>query len=249
MGLKNSKIIVFIFFITLTFIIIGKQISKANDEILVVTENWRPYNYIENGNIKGVSTEIVLQVLEKAKISYTIKVYPWARTYSLARSKKNILIYTLIRMPEREKLFAWIGQIGKEEVSSLYKLKTNTKLKLKNLHAAKKYLIGTNLNSMDHLFLKSKGFIRDKNLFIAGEIPVFIKLLFNNRIDLIAMNSATFEKEIINAGYNPEHLENILVLFKTYPYMAFSLKTNQLLINKVKKAYKALVKEGKIPKY
>jgi len=48
------------------------SITYAQD-IQVVTEDWRPYNYEENGVIKGLGTEIVEATLNEAKLPYKVK--------------------------------------------------------------------------------------------------------------------------------------------------------------------------------
>jgi len=80
--------------------------SAANAQHLrVVTENWPPYNFFnQNDQIVGSSTEVVRAVLEKAGFSYSIEVYPWARSYSIAQNNSNVLIYTILRTPFRENL-------------------------------------------------------------------------------------------------------------------------------------------------
>ena len=49
-------------------------ISIFGQTIHVVTENWVPYNYIDNNIIKGIGTEIVKIIFADAKINYDIKL-------------------------------------------------------------------------------------------------------------------------------------------------------------------------------
>ena len=90
------------------FLVIVSPVLADSLELEIVTENWRPYNYSEGGDIKGHSTEILEKVLRRSGIKYKIKVYPWARAYKIAQNRKNVLIYTIMRIPSREYLFKWI---------------------------------------------------------------------------------------------------------------------------------------------
>ncbi len=155
----------------------------ANEFIYVVTEELRPLNYEENGRIKGSATEIVRKVLEKAGASFQIKVYPWARAYSLAQNKKNILIYTINRTKTRESKFKWIGLVHTPAWDSgLYKLKNNSKIVVKKLDDAKKYRIGAIRNDVNHEFLIENGFARVEAV---GEPSRYIEMLIYGRIDMI----------------------------------------------------------------
>lgn len=210
-------------------------------ELEVVTENWRPYNYTENGKVKGVSTEIVKKVLNRAGIKYKIRVYPWARAYNMAQKKENVLIYTIIRIAQREKLFKWVRPLGNGGVTSLYRLKKNKHINPITIEEAKKYRIGANKNSMDHLWLEHNGFTI---LDTPPKVGQTIKMFFAGRFDMIAFDDAVMEAEFKNFGFDHTEADHVLPLFKTPPYMALSLSTSDDILKKLQKAYDALMKEN-----
>ena len=53
----------------------------------VITEDFPPMNYMEKGEIKGISTAIVKKVLERANIPYTLELLPWARGYEITKKR------------------------------------------------------------------------------------------------------------------------------------------------------------------
>ena len=70
----------------LTFLTLLSFASFGANHISVVTEDWPPYNYLdENGEMTGYSTKVVKKVLEKANVQYDIRLYPWARSYEMAQ--------------------------------------------------------------------------------------------------------------------------------------------------------------------
>ena len=94
--------------------------------------------------MKGVSTEVVLAVLKEVNVKAKIELYPWARAYQIATTKKNHLIYSIGRIPERENLFHWVGTIAPYK-TSLYKLKIRKDIKIGSLNDAKRYTIGCSI--------------------------------------------------------------------------------------------------------
>ncbi len=92
----------------------------SDQDINVVTENWRPYNYEENSKIKGSSTKIVQTVLNQSGFQYAINLYPWARSYQEALNNKNTLIYTIVRIPLREHLFKWVGPVAHADTVAFF---------------------------------------------------------------------------------------------------------------------------------
>ena len=85
----------------------------------LVTENYPPFNMSIDGadsakesKIIGISTEIIQELFKRAKIKYTIQLYPWKRAYWMAKNKANHGVYSTTRTPERENLFKWVGPLG-----------------------------------------------------------------------------------------------------------------------------------------
>lgn len=80
--------------------------------IHIVTEELPPYNMTRNGVVTGMSTEVVQAVLKEVNVQASIQSMPWARAYDLALHSPNVLIYSITRTGERERLFKWVGTIA-----------------------------------------------------------------------------------------------------------------------------------------
>src|SRR5512136_411438 len=88
----------------------------SGETITIVTEEFPPYNYQDNGKLIGVSTEVVEAVLKQLpEITVEFKVYPWARAYKNALENPNTLIYSLGFNEKRRDLFKWVGVIAPAE--------------------------------------------------------------------------------------------------------------------------------------
>ena len=79
-------------------------------DIEIYTENWPPLNFENGGKITGFTTDIVREIQRRTKIKGEIKLLPWKRAYFNALNKKNALIYSIVRNPQREGLFRWVGR-------------------------------------------------------------------------------------------------------------------------------------------
>ncbi|MGL6041304.1 MAG: substrate-binding periplasmic protein, partial [Deefgea sp.] len=110
-------------------------------ELPAFTENLPPLNYEENGIAQGYSVELLQAIANEAGMKINIQVMPWARAYQTALVTPNALLFTLVRNPERENLFLWIGPIAKRKVF-LFKLSQRNDITVAELSAAKKYRIG-----------------------------------------------------------------------------------------------------------
>jgi len=80
-------------------------------ELNAVTNEWPPYNYQEQGQLKGISTDILRAACQEAALRCNLQLMPWARAYNTALTQPNTLVFTAARRPEREALFNWVGPI------------------------------------------------------------------------------------------------------------------------------------------
>ena len=200
-GFMKSVMFAFTFYILSIGFIYAQEIS-------VVTEDWPPYNYKLNGKISGFGTEIVQAMLENTHIKYSLALYPWARAYHKALNEKNVLIYTMARNDEREWLFKWIGPFASRHID-LYKLKRQTDIVVNSLEEAKKYKIGAVRDDATHLFLKNHGF---DNIYIVVREDQNIKMLFKDRIKLIAGNELALAYKLKQLDYQFDQLEKVWTL-------------------------------------
>ena len=104
--------------LTLLFVWLFSSLSLHAKEapLTIVTEEWAPYNYLENGKIKGFSTEIVQEIIKKLNLKYKIQILPAARLHRLIKDEAYIMSFSLFRTKERENKYKWIGPIAKEAI-------------------------------------------------------------------------------------------------------------------------------------
>jgi len=111
--------------------------SPPQQNILLVTEQWPPFNYQEDGQLKGFSVELVQQMMAVMNSNYPIDILPSMRSTRVLASRPNTLMFSLFRTPDREDKYKWIGPLVETEVY-FYKrkdsnIKTDTLEDLKRL--------------------------------------------------------------------------------------------------------------------
>ena len=88
----------------------------AGQPVTVVTEEMEPFNFTEGGIVRGFATEIVTSAFETAGIAYNLEVLPWPRAYDRALHEPSVFIFSMARIPEREKLFTWVHALAPARV-------------------------------------------------------------------------------------------------------------------------------------
>lgn len=216
------------------------------DTLKVLTEEFPPYNYTDNGKITGFATAVVRATLEEAHIEGDFQSLPWARAYETALDGDSVLIYSIGRSPQREKLFKWVGVIAPTQYY-LFSL-PQRKLQLTRLEQAKNFQIATVNEDVGEQFLISKGFVKGKNLQSSAKYELNYEKLKLGRVDLWIMSELTAIYLARQAGDVPGQM-----LARSYAltelgsdgyYMAFGMQTPDALVERVSKALATIKSNG-----
>ncbi|MCP4398090.1 MAG: transporter substrate-binding domain-containing protein [bacterium] len=231
-----------------TCMILGVMVSAVNaQEIKVVTEEWEPNNYMENGEVVGVATDIVKATLAKSGIEAEIKVYPWARAYNMALEQENVLIYSIYRSEKREELFKWVCPIIPRSDYFLFKLKKRTDIVVNSLEDAKKYRVGVMKDDYGHQFMLGKGFEEDQSLDVASDEKINLRKLFGERVEFIIGTELTLAVRAKKLELPFDELEKTILVYSEDPdssCMAFSKQTSDELVERVRAAHEQVKAEG-----
>lgn len=236
----NAK---FIVSVILVLICIFAGVPVFGQAIQVVTEEYPPYNYSENGKVLGFCTDIVKEVLKRANVEYSIHSYPWSKSYKMAQSQPNVLIYSIGRNVEREPLFKWVDVIARTEVY-FYKLKSRVDIKIKTFDDIKKYKIGAVRDDFRAQWLMKQGIKVQLNL--VPDDRQNMRNLFARKIDIfpigefVAYHIAHQEARAFNDLEKTMYVKDMSADL----YMAFSKQTPDVVVEKCKKALFEIRKDG-----
>lgn len=163
-------------------------------KLSVITEDWAPYNFLEDGVLKGFSVEVVQHIIDRLKLKISIEVYPSMRTTLMLGSVPGTMMITMLRTPERETKYKWIGPLGDGHIY-FYK-KGDSPLEIASLDDARKVkLIGCRHAGLVLNTLKSAGFANLDPTSTDGE-SVYKKLLLG-RCDLAISDTPLGVKHIL----------------------------------------------------
>ncbi|WP_127718001.1 ABC transporter substrate-binding protein [Halobacteriovorax sp. HLS] len=147
--------------------------------IEVVTDQYPPYIYYENGKLVGIQVEILSEVMSKIKIDYTLTVYPWKRCLQLMKNQNADLLLGVMKNSDREEFMFFPDEEIVNVSNKLFSL-TNEKIKIKSNFQSK--TIGTMRG-----YYYSETFMSYKflNKMEANSHEQLLDLLFRKRVDYI----------------------------------------------------------------
>ena len=213
---------------------------KAELDLSIYTENSPPANYLADGRLQGRAVEVVREIMRRLRIPEMIEVVPWARGYSLAINKPNVALFSTTRLPQREKLFKWVGPIYSQTWG--FYGKKGGEITINSLEEAKQVArIGTYHKDAKEQYLQAKGF---RNLISANKNISNIRHLIDGHIDLWVSSDFNMPFLAMQAGVEPDKLELVFAFKKVRNYIAFSLKTNDKRVHQWQQTLDAIKNEG-----
>lgn len=247
MNLQKTRCHLFL----LAFIFPLFQVSAINATIvpqfIIMTENWEPYNFENDGEVKGISTDILVFMLERigsAQGRNDIRIYPWIRAYKMIQQEPNTLLFTTTRTEEREKMFKWVGPIFEIELD-IYALKSRN-IKINSFEDIRKHKIGTLRGDVvEDLLIKKAGMKISDFQQVSSNIQNTKKLKVG-RIDIVPQTKDTTIATSKEAGIDPDEFESVFILDKLNMYYAFHKGTPDSVIRMFQSAFDDLQKDGKV---
>jgi polar amino acid transport system substrate-binding protein len=218
--------------------------------IEVVTEELPPFQILKNGQVGGFATEIVQAAFERAELSYTISVYPWARAYNIALAKGSTCIYSIVRSPEREDKFKWAAVIARV-YATLFAYKKNSRLPPSTIEEAKGHTLVTVRDDVTHQFLLKKGFTPGTNLFVVNTSKEAFRAISSfSDVSLTILDNLTFPYRALDAGVSPDDLVPVFDIadLSLEEWVAFSKDTPDDIVARFTEAFNSLKIDGTIAK-
>jgi len=221
------------------FLLLGSGIhASAVDDLAnltYLTENFAPFNYVENDELKGFSVELLKMIWKELDIKpKEIQVYPWARAYSLLESQNNIVLFATAKTKQRAASFKWVGPITTNTRTAFIALKEK-RIRIGSLDVAKSYKVGIIRNDAAEQVLLSSGFPKEK-IESVSRFEQNIKKIYIGRIDLIAHDEYSFYHTMNARDSGKDDFETVYRFEGTIPCYAFSKNVSDSLVQKFQHA-------------
>ena len=236
-----------LYFIFLSLYSCSTLFSYAQDKPLIfLAEELPPYHFLDSeGHASGALVDVVQVVLMQAKLPGKIEIQPFARAYQATKTQNNTFMFSMLKTPNREATFQWVGQTYKS-LAVLIGLKNRQDIKLRSLESAKPYIVGTIRGYHSAHFLQENGFTEKENLSLSVTSKHLWAMLFNKRIDLVLTNYMALDRDIKKSGFDANDITPYLSLtnFPSELYISTGLTTSNETIERLASALEAIKKSG-----
>lgn len=214
--------------------------AASLSSINYLTEEYPPYNFTEDGAVKGISVDLLIEAAHHSGVvlnNQDIQIQPWARAYRDALVKPNVALFSMTRTPSREALFKWVGPISKTRVVVLAK-KTSGIVINDSLDLAQ-FKIGVIRDDVGEQLLISHGIPRD-SMQESSYAVTLAEQLHKGRIDLWAYEENVAKWWIQVSGYKASDFEPVYILQEGELFYAFNTHIDDGIIDSLQAGLDAL---------
>lgn len=217
------------------------------DDLEVLMETLPPFNYVDDGERKGFTVDIVNEILKRADIrpeGGRIKHLPWKRAYLRAQGDKPVLLLTTTRTEERENLFKWVGPLYRRE-QWIYRLAGNEDVSVSKLEDLRGYLIAVATESANHQLLLEGGYVDPEDIYSTSSVDSKIKMLLHRRVDAAPFLPLEVSHALKQQEIPVDAFEKVILLSGKYTYyLALSLATPDGTVAKLQRALDSMREDG-----
>ncbi len=221
--------------LTLCVYCTGTVNASSLESLIYYTEEYPPFNYRENGKIKGIAVDLLREAAALSGNTIpdnNIILLPWSRSYRSALLKENSGLFSTTRTPHREDLFQWVGPIDVTQVAVM--ARKSSGIVINEPLDIGKYRIGVMRDDIGEQMLFSLGVPRE-SIQEASDISILIEQLYKNRVDLIVYDERAADWLVDRAGYSKDSFESVYEMQQREIYYAFNKSVDEKLIKQLQK--------------
>lgn len=179
-------------------------------QVDVVTEELPPYQILnEDQSVSGITTDRVRELFSRVGLEPNIQMMPWARAFKTSLDNRNTFIYSIVRTPERENKFQWVGVLANTD-TRFVRLASRTDLRINALKDSKDYKIGVKRNDAVTDYLKKE--LGTENLVFLPDSKTILRMLVKGRVDLLPVSQVHLEYLCQHLGYKMSDFVETYVL-------------------------------------
>ncbi|SCA55143.1 putative ABC-type amino acid transport/signal transduction systems, periplasmic component/domain [Candidatus Terasakiella magnetica] len=223
--------------------------AQANSSLMIMTEEFAPYQFYEENDgtrqFKGISLEVVQALQKEVGNQDPIKVLPWNRALKLLAKKKNALLFSTARTPERENKYKWVGPLASLEM--VFFKRSDSDISLNSLDEARTLnKIGVTKNVATHEILRNMGFT-NLDVMESGADEKNLKRLIKKRVDVwpTVYYAGTYSAKKMGVLEKIQAIPNVKIM-SGHLYIAFNKAVDDKIIHQWQLALDSLRTKGVI---
>jgi polar amino acid transport system substrate-binding protein len=199
----------------------------------------------DKGNlwVDNAASRLLEAVLVEAGLPYEVSIVPWTRLIQNLENQTNTIGYPLVRTPERESRFLWLGLIRPID-SYLYGLRDNADQLPADIAELDSHAIGTIRGDVYDNYFQSLG---HNNIVRFGNGSPWLQMMERGRIDLMPFAEHGIRDYLRRHEQPVDKLVPAIRLdaLSTGLYFVMHPDSDEILVQHLQQAYGSLLADGR----
>ncbi len=231
---------------TLWIMALALGAAQGAHALQMLTEENPPFNFTESGKLTGLSTEVVSAIGERAKLALTVTSLPWQQAYEKAQSNREACVFSTVRLPNRERVFKWVGPIAASEWALF--AKKDFSGDIKKLADAKPYRIGAVAQDAKVEWLKERFLTNIVTYAEDKQIPPKLTL-DRKQVDAVDLwVTGLYAEKSVAASANVSDVKLVLKINRVDYYIACNPGVADASVKAMSEALATMKKDGSFQK-
>lgn len=233
-------------FVTILAVLIGLATGNAAggaetpDRLRILTAENPPLNFSGDGEITGLATEVVRELIKRTAADSDIEMVGWPEGYQALSEQPNVALFSTVMTAERKALFQWVGPLAMQD-TNLYALKAS-RIEIANLEQAREAgRIATVSKYYSEQMLREEGFTDTES---HPDRATTLRRLLDGKVPLVAASNTEMPAALKKAGASMDDLRSAFTLSTDLVYIAFSKETSPALVARWQDALDAMKRDG-----
>ena len=224
---------------------VGTQATATETAgLTILTEENSPLNFSEDGEIKGLATEVVRELVKRTGTGGSIRMVAWQEGYQALLEQPNIALFSTVMTSERKNLFQWVGPLVVLD-TNLYALK-GSRIEIANLDDARKVnKIATVSKYYSEQMLQEEGLTNTQS---HPDREATVRQLLAGKVQLTASSNTEIPAALKKTGASMDDVKNVFTLSTDLAYIAFSKGTSPELVARWQDALDGMKRDGSFAK-
>lgn len=206
----------------------------------IMTETYPPYNFKQDGELRGIAVEMLLAASKKGNLGLTrddVRLLPWARGYENVQSDPKSMLFSTTRTESREDVFRWVGPITETRVALIASKGSDLSFESESDYASP--TIAVVRDDVAESLVRQQG-ATDGNLDVTSQPEPAMRKLAAGRVDAWAYESNVAFWLLNSEGFDTDDYEVVDVLSESELFYAFHKDSSDQVVNSLQKAVDAL---------
>ncbi len=206
----------------------------------ILTADNPPLNFSRDGEITGLATEVVRELIERTGTRGAIEMTSWPEGYRALSGDANVALFSTVMTAERKELFQWVGPLVTLD-TNLFALK-GSGIEIANLDQARKAgTIATVTKYYSEQMLAEEDFTDTES---CPDRATSLRRLLDGKVPLVVASNTEMPAALEATGAPADAVKNAFTLSTDLVYIAFSQGTPPAIVARWQQALDAMKRDG-----